>query len=267
MNLQRVSAGDAGSSKEVKSPHREENMSAARKELQEALCRYITDTFIYIDSVRGFCEKSSKWALMRETELNMMMDIKSRADNIDLNIDHVKRSQDKGKAVVEYMKSKVTQVTADSRRAELVEELAAVLKDTLGGLEKLHSFLDAVEKLAVTSFHVFMENQVLHLPDGISFDHVQVVVAAARMICPHLLEFKRDAQVFFLPKLQNAEVLSYQLNRYIETTQIICHKFEKSFFGDFCLKTTMETEVDLNVDVSEDDIQRMLYHINQLDNI
>ncbi|GLD73055.1 uncharacterized protein AKAME5_002438000 [Lates japonicus] len=213
-------------------------MSAAREELQEALCRYVADTLIYIDTVRGFCEKISKWALGRETELNMMMDIKDRADSIDLNIGHVSRSENKGKAFWEYMKSKVTQVTADSRRAELEQELAAVLKDTLGGLEKLDCFLDVVEKLAVTSLHVFTENQVLHLPEGINLEQVE-----------------------------NVEVLSYQLDKYIQTTQTICGKLQKSSFSDFCLKMTKQTLIDLDVDLSEDDIQKMLYHVNQLEEI
>ncbi|XP_074511980.1 apolipoprotein L2-like [Sebastes fasciatus] len=166
------------------------------------------------------------------------------------------------------MKSKFTQVTADSRRAELEKELAAVLKDTLRGLEKLHCFLDAVENLAVTSLHVFMEeNQGLHLPEGISLEQVQVVIITAREICPLLVKFKRDESVFFLPKLQNVEVLSYQLNRYIQTTQKICEKLEKSSFSDFCLNMNARPLVDLDVDLSEDDIQRMLHHINQLDEI
>ncbi|XP_031174487.1 uncharacterized protein LOC116063708 [Sander lucioperca] len=225
------------------------------KELQEALCCYTEDTLIYIDTVRKFCERNPKWMLGRETELDMMRDIKDRADN-------------KGEGFWEYMKSKVTQVTADSRRAELETELAAVLKDTLRGLEKLNCFLDAVENLAVTSLHVFMEeNQVLHLPEGISPEHVQVVISAARRICPHLLEFKSDASVFFLPKLQNVEVLAYQLNSYIKTTQEICEKLEKSSLSDFCLEMNDESLVDLDVDLSEDDIQRMLHHINQLDEI
>ncbi|XP_074511987.1 uncharacterized protein LOC141780594 isoform X3 [Sebastes fasciatus] len=244
------------------------NMSAARKELQEALCCYTADTLIYIDTVREFCERSPKWMLGRETELHMMVDIKDRADSIGLSIGHVTQSKNKGKrgnAIWEYMKSKVT---ADSRRAELEKELAAVLKDTLRGLEKLDCFLDAVENLAVTSLHVFMEeNQALHLPKGISLEQVQVVITAAREICPLLLEFKRDASIFFLPKLQNVEVLSYQLNRDIKTTQKICEKLEKSSFSDFCLNMNDETLVDLDVDFSEDDIQRMLHHINQLDEI
>lgn len=243
-------------------------MPVSRKELQEALCCYTEDTLSYIDTVREFCKRISKWMLGRESELEMMMDIKDRADKIDLNISHVTQSKNRGEAFLEYMMSKVTQVTADSRRAELEKELAAVVKDTLGGLEKLDCFLDAVEKLAVTSLHVFNEeNQVLHLPQGISCEQVQIVISSARQICPQLLEFKRDASVFFLPKLQNVDVLSYQLDKYIRTTQKICDKLEKSSFSEFSLKMTAETLVDLDVNLSEDDVQRMLCHITQLDEI
>ncbi|XP_035036172.2 LOW QUALITY PROTEIN: uncharacterized protein LOC118123131 [Hippoglossus stenolepis] len=242
-------------------------MSAARKELQQVLCRYVTDTLIYIDTVRGFCEDVSKWGLRRETELNMMIDIKERADIINLNIDPVSKSEQKGYAFWEYLKSKMTQVTADSRRAKLQEELDAVLKDTLVGLAKLEYFLDAVEKLAVTSLHVFTENQALCLPKGITLDCVQVVITAARLICPLLLEFKRDAQVFFLPRLQNVEVLSYELDKYIRTTQKICETLGKSSLSDFHLKMTTETVVNFDVDLSRDDMRRMLDHINQLDEI
>ncbi|XP_067334409.1 uncharacterized protein [Channa argus] len=239
-------------------------MSPARKELKEALCRYITDTLLYTNTVRGFCEGISKWLLWRETELNMMMDIKDRADSVNLNIDHVTKSKNRGTAFCQYMKSKVTQVSADSKLAELEKELVDVLKDTLGGLEKLDCFLDAVEKLAVTSLHVFVENQVLHLPEEISLEHVQVVIIAARLICPQLLKFKRDAKVFFFPRLQNVEVLSFQLDKYIQTTKKICDKLEKS---EFCLEMTAESVVDLHVDLSQDHIQRMLDHINQLSEI
>ncbi|KAM9346525.1 uncharacterized protein apol isoform 1-T2 [Symphorus nematophorus] len=243
-------------------------MSASRKELQEALCSYTTDTLTYIHTVRGFCERISKWMLARETELQMMMDIRDRDNNINLKLNHITQSERKGQAFLEYMRSKITPKSADSQREELAKELDAVLTDTCRGLEELDCFLDTVEKLAVTSLHVFMEeNQVLHLPKGISHDYVQFVITAARLICPLLLEFKRDTSVFFLPKLQNVEVLSYQLDRYIQTTQNICDKLEKSSFSDFCLKSTMKTVVDLDADLSGDDIQRMLYHINQLDDI
>ncbi|KAM6913348.1 uncharacterized protein PEZ65_013888 [Lycodopsis pacificus] len=239
-----------------------------QKELQEALCCYIRDTLFYIDTVREFCETSQKWRLERKTELSMMKDIKDRADNIDLAFDHVKTSETKWKAFSEYMRNKATQVTADSRRAELERELAAVLKDTLGGLQKLDCFLAAVENLAVTSVHVFtVENPVLHLPEGISPEVVQRVITSARMICPLLLEFNRDASVFFHPKLQNVEVLSYQLNEYMKTTKEICGKLETSSLCELYMEMNNENLVDLDVDLSEDDVQMMLCHINVLDEI
>ncbi|XP_033999173.1 uncharacterized protein LOC117492867 [Trematomus bernacchii] len=240
-------------------------MSATRKKLQKVLCCYTADTLNYIDTVKSFCEKSPTWMLKMKTELDMLKDIKDTADNIYLSIDHVTKSQNKGKASLEYMRSKVT---ADRRRAELEKELAAVLKSTLEGLEELDCFLDAVENLAVTSLPLFMEeNQVLHLPGGISPVTVQLVIIAVRMICPHLLEFKRDADAFFRPKLQNVEVLAYQLDKYIRTTENICEELEKSSFCDFCLKMNDDTLVDLAVDLSEDDTQRMLHHINQLEEL
>ncbi|XP_062264806.1 uncharacterized protein LOC133971464, partial [Platichthys flesus] len=242
-------------------------MSAARKELQQVLCRYVTHTLIYIDTVRGFCDNFSKWGLHREIELNSLTDIKERVDIIDLNIDHVSKSEQKFKALGEYLKSQLTQVTADSRRAKLQEELEAVLKDTLVGLAKLKDFFEAVEKLAVTSLHVFTENQALCLPKGITLDCVQVVITVAQLICPLLLEFKRDAQVFFLPRLQNVEVLSYELDKYIRTTQKICEMLRKSSLSDFHLKMMTGTVVNFDVDLSEDDMRRMLDHINQLDEI
>ncbi|XP_023149018.2 uncharacterized protein LOC111583999 [Amphiprion ocellaris] len=241
-------------------------MSPARKELKQALCRFITDTLNHIDTMRNFCHMFPKWETSRKTELDIMTDIKNRADKIDLDISHVTESEDKGEAFVEYLKSKVT-LNDDERRAELEKELDEVLKDTLGGLEKLHCFLDAVEKLAVTSLHVFMENQVLHLPEDISFEYVEVVISAAQQICPLLLEFKRDSQAFFLAKLQNVEVLAYQLDRYIQTTKTICEKLDKSCFSDFRMKRTVKTVVKLHVDLTEDDLRRMLDHINQFEEI
>uniref|UniRef100_A0A3P9J075 Si:ch73-233k15.2 n=1 Tax=Oryzias latipes TaxID=8090 RepID=A0A3P9J075_ORYLA len=212
-------------------------MSAVRKELEDALRCYVTDILTDIQMVKYFCEKFSKWMLWRETELEMIRDIKDRADKVK-----VKQS------------------------AELEKELEEVLMDTLGGLETLQCFLDAIERLAVSSVHVFMENQLIQLPENIGFDYVQVVINTAKLICPLLLEFKRDASVFFLPKMQNAEVLAYQLDRYIQTTKKMCEKMEKSCLNDGCLTET-EVVVKLDVDLSEFNMERMLDHINQLKDI
>ncbi|XP_067426733.1 apolipoprotein L6-like [Thunnus thynnus] len=211
-------------------------MSAERGNLQKALCRYTKDTFSYINTLIEFSEKLPEWINERKTELKKVIDIKDRGDS--------------------------------KKREKLEQELAAVLEDTLGGLKKLDCFLDAVERLAVTSLHVFNEeNWVLHLPQEIRLGSVQDVINAARLVCPLLLNFKRDAKAFFLPKLQNVKMLEYQLNRYIQTTQEICDKLEESSFSEFPLKTNMETVVDLNVDLSEDDIQEKLCHIKQLNKI
>ncbi|XP_056262815.1 uncharacterized protein apol [Pseudoliparis swirei] len=239
----------------------------SRRDLQAALCCYVGDTLLYIDTVREFCEGSQKWTLRRKTELEMMTDIKDRAGRIDLTIDHVRQSERRFQAFLEYVASKVTQGTAD-RRGGAEEELAAVLEDTLGGLQQLESFLDALENLAVTSSHVFaLENRVLRLPEGIRPEDVQLAIFASRMICPRLLGFKRDASSFFLPKLQNVEVLWYQLNEYVKTTQDICGTLEKSCLSDFSMEMNDESLVDLDVDLSEDAVQKMLSQINELDQI
>lgn len=204
--------------------HTDSIVLSYRKEQQTALCRYITDTLTYIHTVTGFCEGFSKWLLWTETELDTLMDIKDGIDALDLKITHVYNSEEKCTAFLKFIKNKVS---ADSRREKLEKELTEVLEYVLRGQEKLEPFLDAVEKLAVTSLQVFRENQELHLPEGIRLEHIQSVISAAQQICPLLLEFKRDSKVFFLPKLENVDVLAYQLDRYIVTTQIIHEKLEE----------------------------------------
>ncbi|XP_068192387.1 uncharacterized protein [Antennarius striatus] len=226
-----------------------------RQKLQETFGRYTADTFSFIDTVKEFCLDISNWKIQRESELSVLMDIENRADAIY-----------KDKSAWESVKSKLTEVTAKKTRAELENKLAAVLKGTLAGLEKLDYFLDAVEKLAVTSLHVFMEdNRELHLPKGFSLERVQVIIAAARKTCPLLLEFKRDAKVFFLPRLQNVGVLAYQLDSYIQTVWKICACLITSFVSDLMVEKT--TVVDFDEDISDDDVQTMLHHINQLEDI
>ncbi|XP_044213967.1 uncharacterized protein LOC122986704 isoform X2 [Thunnus albacares] len=236
-------------------------MSAAREELQEALCQYMKDTLSYIYTLKEFSERLPEWIDSMDTELRKMTYIKDRGDKINMSFGYIT------KHFSEYIRSKLTLKSDSCKREELEKELAAVLKDTLGGLEKLDCFLDAVEKLAVTSLHLFKENQVLNLPQEISPHTVQVCIIAAQLVCPLLLEFKRDGNIFFLPRLQNVEVLAYQLGKYVQTTQKICDKFKKSCFSEFSLKIAMNTVVDLDVNLPEDEIRRMLSHINQLEEI
>ncbi|XP_041735331.2 uncharacterized protein LOC121568916 isoform X2 [Coregonus clupeaformis] len=247
------------------SKHRESIMS--RSELtRELLGRYISDTLSHINTVREFCDRHSKWALQREKELEMMRDIKERADRINLKFDHVRNSATKPKAFGEFLWSGLTQVTADSRREELEKELGAVLKDTLGGLEKLDYFLDAMECLAVTCLLVFEENRFFCL--GKSPASVQAVIIAARMTCPLLIHFKRDAKAFFRPSLLNVEVLAFQLDRYIQISQQLCKRMEK---GSISQMLFWEKKNDIPVvnlgDVREESIQNMLDHLNQLSDI
>ncbi|XP_051572920.1 uncharacterized protein LOC127451905 isoform X3 [Myxocyprinus asiaticus] len=237
-----------------------------RKRLQKLLSDYVVDTLRYIHTVRDFCDKEYKWTLQRETELEKMRDIKDQADKISLRFEHVQRSENKAKAFGEYLWSGLTQVTADSRYQELEKELGAILKDTLEGLEKLDHFLDAVEKLTVTSLFVFTGQSFL--PKGESPASVRAVITAARMACPLLIHFKRNSKDFFLPVLSNVDVLAFQLDKYICTTQQLCERMEKKsksvlWSGGFHEWKKGEV-VKFSLNLSENSMQKMLEHLKKL---
>ncbi|KAI2645787.1 Apolipoprotein L3 [Labeo rohita] len=88
----------------------------SRTQLEERLTAYVKDTLKYIETAKDFCDQNQKWTSERKAELDKMRDINE--------------NQQEG-------------------------NLGAVITDTLKGLEKLEPFLDAVEKLTVTSQHVF----------------------------------------------------------------------------------------------------------------
>ncbi|XP_029691790.1 uncharacterized protein isoform X2 [Takifugu rubripes] len=241
-------------------------MESTREDLQAVLGRYATDTLIHINTVKSFSNRISRWILRREMEIEMMLDIKERAGKVNPSFSHVSQSENKGRALKEYTSSIFTlQVNLDKKFAALEEELAEVLKATLNGLQELDEFLDGLEKLAFTSLHVFRENNnMLHLPPGISLDLVQDIITAAQQTCPLRLMFMLDTDDFFLPQLQNLEVLLIQLNKYVIISQLMCDKMEKS---DWRPPRSTETNVELPVDLSEDHIQEMLTHIKQLHSI
>ncbi|XP_061080665.1 uncharacterized protein LOC133114976 [Conger conger] len=204
-------------------------MAHTREELDQLAAGYISDTMSCIHTVQVFCDRHSKWLLQRETELEMMRDIRDRAEKINLTTDHYKKSKTKMKAFGEFMWSKMTQVTAGKRAQELEKELGCLLQDTLKGLEKLTLFLEAVEMLAVTSLSVFEEeNPVCQLPEGVSADDVRSVITAARGACPLLIHFQRDNGKFFLPSLVNVDQLAFQLDKYLRVSQELCEKLQKS---------------------------------------
>ncbi|XP_035760085.1 uncharacterized protein LOC118453456, partial [Neolamprologus brichardi] len=195
----------------------------------KALC-YSKDTLTLVEKVYKFCEGFSEWKNEREEEIKTMLDIKNRADKLNMTFSHVTQSEEKGKAFLEFMNSKLPKMTENSRYGELEKELEKVITKTLESLENLSCFLDAVARLAVTSLQVFTEKQLLHLPEEINLEYVQIFIAAARLFCPLLLVFKTEAKVFFIPKLQNVEVLAYQLDRYIQTAEKFCDFIRKSHF-------------------------------------
>ncbi|KAG7460103.1 hypothetical protein MATL_G00217710 [Megalops atlanticus] len=242
-----------------------------REELVQLAGDYISDTLSYIHTVQQFCDKQDKWLLQRETEVNMMMDIKDRAERLNLKTDHIKNSEDKVKAFGEYMWSKLSQVTAESRAQELEKELGAVLKDALEGLEKLTLFLEAVGKLAVTSLCFFEEeNPLCELPMGMSSAAVSWVISDARAASPLLIHFQRDNGAFFLPNLVNVDVLAFQLDKYIRMTQTLCDKMRKrsksfSFRINFGKQKICMT--DIKVNLTSEAMQNMLDHLKQLINV
>ncbi|KAJ8251556.1 hypothetical protein GJAV_G00222610 [Gymnothorax javanicus] len=200
----------------------------AREKLNKLAAGYVSDTLSHLDTVLEFCGRHSKWLHRRETELEMMQDIKERAERIILTTAHVRKSEKKMRACKEYVWSKVTQMTAESRAQELEKELGCVLQDTLKGLETLTVFLEAVEKLAVSSLSFFTEeNPLCQLPRLLSVTTIRSVIVAARGVCPLLIHFQRDAGDFFLPNLVNLDVLMFQLEKYMEVSEELCEKLQK----------------------------------------
>uniref|UniRef100_A0A4W5PIP8 Uncharacterized protein n=1 Tax=Hucho hucho TaxID=62062 RepID=A0A4W5PIP8_9TELE len=196
-----------------------------KEKIRELLDQYISDTLSYIHTVEKFCERHPRWTLQRKKEQSKMKNIKDKAEGIDPNFDKVINSKDKAKAFQDFTNKCLTQVSADNRHTELEKELEAVLKDTLNGLEELDCFMDAVERLVVTSVFAFAdENQLCPLPQGREPASVRAVITSARMACPLLIHFKRDASAFFSPCLLNVEVLYEHLENYMNISEQLCER-------------------------------------------
>ncbi|XP_055756373.1 uncharacterized protein LOC129835048 [Salvelinus fontinalis] len=203
--------------------------------MRELLGQYISDTLSYVHTVKEFCDRHPRWILQRKEEQSKMKNIKEMSDRIDLKFSRVLNAEDKTKALGEFTKDYLTQVTANRRLKELEKELEAVLKDTLNGLEELDCFMDAVERLVVTSLFVFAdENRLCPLPQGREQASVRAVITSARMACPLLIHFKRDASAFFSPCLLNVEVLHVYLENYMNISEQLCERMGLGKTKTFC---------------------------------
>lgn len=199
----------------------------SRAQLEERLTVYVQDTLNNIETIRDFCDQEQKWTSERKTELEKMRDIN-------------KNQQE--------------------------EKLGDVLKDTLEGLKKLEPFLEAVEKLTVTSSHVFSKQ--IFLLCGESPERVQSVIRAARIDARLLIHFKRDVKTFFQPRLDNVNVLIFKLRNYVLETEQLCSRMRSSLLrGDIYKCKTGQKLVELILNASENDKNQMLNRLNQLSEI
>ncbi|KAL6476144.1 hypothetical protein MHYP_G00146430 [Metynnis hypsauchen] len=168
---------------------------------QAELQNYTSETLTYIKTVKAFCDTQPEWTSQRESERKSMEEIRKCTGNIVMNI--------------------LTQHFGLEGQ-ELEKKLGAVLKDTLKGLKELQSFLDAVERLAVTSLDVFKNPDISFMLEGKTPESVQSYILTARSVSLLLSHFKRDDEAFFLSKLHNLDVLDAQLHKYICITKGIC---------------------------------------------
>ncbi|XP_016396668.1 apolipoprotein L2-like [Sinocyclocheilus rhinocerous] len=203
-----------------------------RAQLEERLTEYVKDTLSYIETVRVFCDQEPTWTSERKDEREKLRDISENQQE---------------------------------EEEEKKEKLSAVLKDTLEGLKKLEPFLDAVEKLAATSSHVF--NEQIFLLQGKSPESVQSVIADARIDAPLLIHFKRNAESFFQPLLQNVNILVFQLNSYyVLKTEQLCSRIRQNSVecADIYKYKMGQPSVELILNASENAMNQMLDHLNQL---
>ncbi|XP_019745457.1 uncharacterized protein apol isoform X2 [Hippocampus comes] len=225
-------------------------MHEARNALKEALTCYASATLCDMSTVSHFCKGMSEWRLQRDNEINTIKDIIIRAE---LKL---------GRNILMYVKNKMA---AENRQTALEAGLAAVLKDILLGLEELEVFVMALERLATTSLLVFRD-EVVKLPQGLGCWDVAVAVASARRACPLAAELKQDAKVVFLPRLDNAAVLAHLLDKHVQTAQQMCLLMDKSKVN-VVPKTGLDVRVELPMDLSSEDTQRMFGHIQKCDQI
>ncbi|KAK7883950.1 hypothetical protein WMY93_027073 [Mugilogobius chulae] len=195
-------------------------MSASRSKLEDELGKYVSDTFSCIKTIKHFVSGSLKWIEEKEEEKCTLAKIPEKLNEIHNSNNY-----------------NIIPAIASRQRAEDVEKLQTELEDLiqkiLKGLREIQTFLEAVEKLAVTSEPVFDQNHVLQLE-------------------------------IFKAKLHNVEVMENQMNQYIRLIKNFCNAFKECSVADLSL--TRPTLV-LKPDLSEDDVEKVLRNINILQQI
>ncbi|KAK7929810.1 hypothetical protein WMY93_006205 [Mugilogobius chulae] len=198
----------------------------SENKLTQSVRQYVKDTFKHIDTVTSFISKSPKWIKKRKEELDVM-----------------RRKLEKPESCYK-------------NEAELGEDLVP----TLEGLEEMQNFLETVEKLAVTSVHVFEEYHVLLLSVEADLELVKTIITSAQLICPLLLTFKRDNKLFFSPKLENVGVMECLLSQYITNIKHICEAIPHKKPTNLRYVNPSETQTE----ILSDYIHKMLLQITSL---
>ncbi|KAK7895608.1 hypothetical protein WMY93_020933 [Mugilogobius chulae] len=208
--------------------------------LEDELGKYVSDTLSCIKTIKHFVSGNLKWIEEKEEEKCTLAKIPEKLSEIHNSNNY-----------------NIIPAIASRQRAEDVAKLQTELEDLiqkiLKGLKEIKEFLEAVEKLAVTSVKLFNKNQVLQLCDQTDLESVKMILHAARIIRPHLLLFKRDDKEFFKAKLHNVEVMENQMNQYIRLIKNFCNAFKECSVADLSL--TRPTLV-LKPDLSEDDVEK-----------
>nr|XP_023652603.1 uncharacterized protein LOC111835979 isoform X1 [Paramormyrops kingsleyae]XP_023652605.1 uncharacterized protein LOC111835979 isoform X1 [Paramormyrops kingsleyae]XP_023652606.1 uncharacterized protein LOC111835979 isoform X1 [Paramormyrops kingsleyae]XP_023652607.1 uncharacterized protein LOC111835979 isoform X1 [Paramormyrops kingsleyae]XP_023652608.1 uncharacterized protein LOC111835979 isoform X1 [Paramormyrops kingsleyae]XP_023652609.1 uncharacterized protein LOC111835979 isoform X2 [P len=213
------------------------------KKMQLLVDNYISETLSYIPTVQGFLHKESEWFCKREKEMNKMKDIRKKANNMTIKL--------------------------SIRMKKLEKELSAVVKDVISGLKELQPFLEALEKLAVTSTFVFDE-RLCWLPAGNTVTDVISFIHAARMSCGLLVYFRKDTEKFFQPSLDNVEILVSELQEIICFSQDICKIMEKRCKNKVFPRWNsgeQHTCLQFYLHLSPDAVNMMSNHVNNLSKI
>ncbi|XP_072560668.1 uncharacterized protein apol [Paramormyrops kingsleyae] len=228
------------------SRHRQAQTTGTLREmtkLQLSVDDYISETLKYIEAIQVFLDKESEWFCKREEEMNKMKDIKKKANNMTIKL--------------------------SIRMKKLEKELSAVVKDLISGLKELQPFLEALEKLAVTSPFVFDE-RLCWLPAGNTVTDVFSFIHAARMSCGLLVHFKKDIENFFQPNLVIVEILVSELQRMIGFSKDICEIMEKRCKNIVFPRWNsgrQHTCLQFYLHLSPDAVNMMSNHVNNLSKI